>query len=136
MHEIPNLQSSTTTRVPCKGFIKKVDYFDTSERLVSDIVKRFFWSTSDSAWFSVDCQGLANPNSDRSLCEACRSSLNNVSRWKGTLIDSVGTHPKATSRDSLPHPKMKVLNSRFDDYGRTYPRIHASALLLRYALII
>ena len=25
--------------------------------------------------------------------------------------------------------KMKVLNSRFDDYGRTYPRIHASALV-------
>ena len=39
--EIPNLQSSTTSD-PCKGFIKKFDNFDTSERLVSDIVKRYF----------------------------------------------------------------------------------------------
>ena len=115
VHEIPNLQSSTTTRVPCKGFIKKVDYFDTSERLVSDIVKRFFWSTSDSAWFSVDCQGFTKPDSNRSLCEACRSCLNNVGRWRGNLSDSVGIRPKATTQDSLPHPNTPHIRLNFSD---------------------
>jgi hypothetical protein len=29
VNEIPSLQSSTINSVPCKGFIKKVGYFDT-----------------------------------------------------------------------------------------------------------
>ena len=104
-------------------FFQSVRY-DTSEigdktkwfqfSFINDMI-RYFWSTRDFAWFSVDCQGFANPNSDRSLREACRSSLNNVSRWKGTLIDSVGTHPKATTRNSLPHPNTPHNRLNFND---------------------
>ena len=45
-----------TSSHPCKGFIKNLEYFDDCNRAVSEVVERYLWSTSNSAWFSVDCQ--------------------------------------------------------------------------------
>jgi len=65
-------ESSRTSTIPCKGFIKSLEYFDNCKRAVSEVVEKYVWRNSEAAWFSPDCTGYDNCSTNRrSLCDYC-----------------------------------------------------------------